>query len=387
MNARFFVVFSVLLLIVSCRKPAAPPPPAPTVQVTDVIQRDVPVYGEWVGTLDGFVNADIKPQVGGYVLKRVYREGSSVGEGQLLFVIDPRNYKDALDQASSTLDRNIATLAKAQLDVKRDKQLIGNQAITRQQLDNDVAAELEAAANVASARAALRQAKLNHGWTQVTSPLAAIAGIAKVQVGDLVNTSTVMTTVSQVDPIKVQFNLSEIEYLHSVQGNKRWVEAGESGERNLQLMLADGTVYPHPGVVIVINRQVDQQTGTIAVQGAFPNPGNVLRPGQYAKVRAALNTRKNALLVPQRAVSELQGSYQVGIVGSDDKVDIRVVRTAEQVGPLVVIENGVSAGEKVIVSNLTRLRPGVQVRAVPSSDNATASSAAPSPGGPTPRGE
>ena len=195
-----------------------------------------------------------------------------------------------------------------------------------------------------------------------------------------------MTTVSQVDPIKVQFNLSEIEYLHSVQGNKRWVETGESGERNLQLMLADGTVYPHPGVVIVINRQVDPQTGTIAVQGAFPNPGNALRPGQYGKVRAALNTRKNAFLVPQRAVSELQGSYQVGIVGSDGKVDIRVVRTAEQVGPLVVIENGVTAGEKVIVSNLARLRPGTEVHAVPATDNATAS-APPSPGGSPPRGE
>jgi len=386
MNARFFVVFSVLLLVFSCRKPAAPPPPAPTVQVTEVIQRDVPIYGEWVGTLDGFVNAEIRPQVAGYVLKREYREGTFVRDGQLLFVIDPRNYKDALDQASSTLDRNIATLAKAQLDVVRDKKLITEEAITRQQLDNDLAAELEAAANVASARAALRQAKLNHGWTQVTSPLAAIAGIAKVQVGDLVNTSTVMTTVSQVDPIKVQFNLSEIEYLHSVQGDKRWVEAGESGERNLQLMLADGTVYPYPGVVIVINRQVDQQTGTIAVQGAFPNPGNVLRPGQYGKVRAALRTRTNAFLVPQRAVTELQGSYQVGIVESDGKVDIRAVRTAEQVGPLVVVENGVTAGEKVIVSSLVRLRPGTQVRAVPASDNATAS-AAPSPDGSSPRGQ
>jgi membrane fusion protein (multidrug efflux system) len=195
-----------------------------------------------------------------------------------------------------------------------------------------------------------------------------------------------MTTVSQVDPIKVQFNLSEIEYLHSVQGDKRWVEAGESGERNLQLMLADGTVYPYPGVVIVINRQVDQQTGTIAVQGAFPNPGNVLRPGQYGKVRAALRTRTNAFLVPQRAVTELQGSYQVGIVESDGKVDIRAVRTAEQVGPLVVVENGVTAGEKVIVSSLVRLRPGTQVRAVPASDNATAS-AAPSPDGSSPRGQ
>src|SRR5713226_6972149 len=197
MNARVLAVFGSTLLIAACRKGAAPPPPAPTVQVTVVIQQDVPVYREWVGTLDGFVNAEIRPQVTGYIQKQVLREGTFVQEGDLLFLIDPRNYKDAAVQAKSTLDRNLATLAKARLDVQRDKELIAAQAITRQQYDNDLAAELEAAASVENSRAALRQAQLSHGWTQVTSPIAGIAGIVQVQVGDLVNTSTTMTTVSQ----------------------------------------------------------------------------------------------------------------------------------------------------------------------------------------------
>ena len=386
MNARALAVFgsTLALWIAACRKGAAPPPPPPTVQVTGVIQQDVPIYREWVGTLDGFVNADIRPQVTGYIQKQALKEGSFVQEGDLLFEIDPRNYKDASAQAKSTLDRNLATLAKAQLDVRRDKELIAGQAITRQQYDNDLAAEREAAASVALARAALSQAQLSHGWTRVTAPISGIAGIVQVQVGDLVSTTTTMTTVSQVDPIKVQFNISEVEYLQSAQGN-RWVEVGESAEPTLQVILADGSVYSRRGVVIVINRQVDQRTGTIAIQGSVPNPGNVLRPGQYAKVRAAIKTRKNALLVPQRAIVEVQGASQVGVVGSDGKLDIRVVKTAEQVGPLIVIENGLTAGDKVVVSDLTRLRPGMPVRAVPASDSTTAS-AEPATGGSPPKG-
>jgi RND family efflux transporter MFP subunit len=384
MNARIFLVFGSILLIPGCRKASPPPPPPPTVQVTEVIQQDVPIFREWVGTLDGFVNAQIKPQVAGYIEKQVYREGSFVRDGDLLYIIDARNYKDLADQAKSTLDRNIAALEKSNLDVQRDKQLIAGQAITRQQLDDDTAAQREAAASVETARAALRQAQLNRGWTQVTSPIAGIVGIAQVQVGALVNTATVMTTVSQVDPIKAQFNISEVEYLRSVQGS-HWVETGESAERNLQLILADGSIYPHRGVVIVINRQVDQQTGTIAIQGSFPNPGNILRPGQYGKVRAAIGTRKNALVVPQRAVVEVQGASQVGVVGSDGKFDIRVIRTADPFGTSLVVENGLSVGERVIVSDLARLRPGMLVRAVPASEGATAS-AGQSPAGSPSRG-
>lgn len=366
-----------LVSIAACRKTAEPPAaPPPTVQVVAVEQADVPIYREWIGTLDGFVNADIRPQVEGYVRKQSYREGSYVGRGDLLFLIDPRNYQALADQAKATLDRNIAALAKARLDVKRDRQLIAQQVIPEQQLDNDIAAEAEAAASVESARASLAQARLSRGWTQVTSPIDGIVGIAQAQVGNLVGTSTVMTTVSQVDPIKAQFNISEVEYLRSAQTN-HWAEPARGDDPVLQLILDDGKTYPQAGTVVVTNRQVDPRTGTIAVQGAFPNPGNVLRPGQYGKVRAAIDVRKAALLVPQRAINELQGSYQVGVVTQDGKVDVRTVRAGEQVGNQLVVEAGLQAGDKVIVEGFARVRPGILVRATPATDNSTASATVP----------
>jgi membrane fusion protein (multidrug efflux system) len=372
------VLLAGLLASVACKKAAPPAPPPPAVQVAEVVQRDVPIYREWVGSLDGFVNADIRPQVAGYVREQVYREGAYVDRGQRLFLIDPRNYTALADQAKSVLQRNLATLAKARLDVQRDRQLIASQAIAPQQLDNDVAAEREAAANVASARATLAQAQLNRGWTDVTSPISGITGIALAQVGTLVGTTTTMTTVSQVDPIKAQFNISETEYLRSAEGN-HWAEPerGADTEPALELILDDGSVYPRRGSVVVINRQVNPQTGTIAIQGAFPNPGNVLRPGQYAKVRAAIDTRKGALLVPQRALSELQGAYQIGVVGSDGKVDVRTVKAGEQVGELWIIEEGLRPGEKVIVEGFARVRPGMAVQATPAPSNPTASNAPP----------
>jgi membrane fusion protein (multidrug efflux system) len=383
MNTRI-ISLVCLLASVACHKPPAPPPPPPTVQVVDVVQSDVPIYREWVGTLDGFVNADIRPQVEGYVRKQAYREGTYVGQGDLLFLIDPRNYKALADQAKSTLDRNIATLARARQDVERDRQLIASQVIAPQQLDHDLAAEREAAASVQSARATLAQAQLNRGWTEVTSPIAGIVGIATLQVGSLVSTSSVMTTVSQVDPIKAQFNISENEYLRSAKGN-HWAEPAESAEGILELILDDGSVYPHRGAVVVTNRQVNVQTGTIAIQGSFPNAGNILRPGQYAKVRAAVDTRKGALLAPQRAVNELQGAYQIAVVAPDDKVDIRTVRAGEQVGNQWIIEEGLHPGERIVVEGFARVKPGMVVRALPAADSSTASAteppaAAPSPG-------
>jgi len=356
----------------ACHKQPPPAPPPPAVQVTEVVQSDVPIYREWVGSLDGLVNADIRPQVEGYVRKQMYREGTYVNQGDLLFLIDPRNYKAVADQARSALERNRAALAKARLDVQRDRQLIASQAIAPQQLDNDLAAEREAAASVESARATLAQAQLNHGWTQVASPISGIAGIATLQVGSLVGTASVMTTVSQVNPIKAQFNISENEYLRSARGN-HWAEPAESAEGILELILDDGTVYPHRGAVIVTNRQVNPQTGTLAIQGSFPNPGNILRPGQYAKVKAAVDARKGALLVPQRAVNELQGAYQVAVVASDGKVDVRTVRAGEQVGNQWIVEEGLQPGEKVVVEGFASVRPGIVVRASPASDGSSAS--------------
>jgi RND family efflux transporter MFP subunit len=366
-----------LLVNAACHKAAAPAtPPPPAVQVADVVQKEVAIYREWIGTLDGFVNADIKPQVEGYVRKQVYREGAYVRQGELMFLIDPRNYKAVADQARSTLDRNAAALAKARLDVKRDRELIAAQVIPAQQLDNDLAAEREAAATVETSRATLAQAELNRGWTQVTSPIAGIAGIAQAQVGTLISTSSVMTTVSQVDPIKAQFNISETEYLHSAGGN-HWAEPVRGGEPTLELILDDGSVYPHRGTVVVTNRQVNVQTGTIALQGSFPNPGNLLRPGQYAKVRAAVDTKKDALLVPQRAINELQGAYLIGVVAPDGKVDVRTVRAGEWVGDLWVIDDGLHPGEKVIVEGFARVRPGMSVRAMPAPESSTASASQP----------
>jgi len=370
-------IVALLLAGAACHKaPALPPPPPPSVQVADVLQRDVPIYREWVGSLDGFVNADIRPQVEGYVRKQVYREGAFVGQGELLFLIDPRNYKALTDQAKSTLDRDVAALAKARLDVGRDRQLIVQDAITQQQLDNDLAAERQAAATVESDRATLARAQLNSGWTQVTSPIAGIAGIAQAQVGTLVSTTTTMTTVSQVDPIKVQFNIAETEYLRSAEGS-HWAEPGRGAEPALEIILDNGSVYPHRGTVVVTNRQVNPQTGTIAIQGALPNPGNILRPGQYAKVRAAVETRKEALLVPQRAVNELQGAYQIGVVAADGKVEVRTVRTGDSVGDLWVIEDSLHPGEKVIVEGFARVRPGMLVRAVPAAPETSTASASP----------
>src|SRR5438105_15045543 len=369
--------FVSLVAIAACHKTAAPPaPPPPAVQVVEVEQADVPLYRQWIGTLDGFVNADIRPQVEGYVRKQEYREGTRVGRGDLLFSIDPRNYQAVADQAKAALDRSIAALAKARLDVKRDRQLIAQNVIPQQQLDNDIAAEQEAAASVESSRATLAQARLSHGWTQVTSPIDGIAGIAQAQVGNLVSTSSLMTTVSQVDPIKAQFNISETEYLHSAGGN-HWAEPVRGGEPTLELILDDGSVYPHRGTVVVTNRQVNVQTGTIALQGSFPNPGNLLRPGQYAKVRAAVDTKKDALLVPQRAINELQGAYLIGVVAPDGKVDVRTVRAGEWVGDLWVIENGLHPGEKVIVEGFARVRPGMSVRAMPAPESSTASASQP----------
>jgi membrane fusion protein (multidrug efflux system) len=382
MNPRTLFALASVLLIAACRKAAPPAPPPPAVQVTDVVQKDVPLHQEWTGSLDGFVNAEIHPQVQGYVVKQVYREGSYVHAGDVLFEIDARSFRAASTQSEGNLNRLIAALNKARLDVERDKELITSSAIPQQQFDNDLAALREAEASVVQARGTLSTAQLNQEWARVTSPISGVAGIAKQQVGDLVSTTTVLTTVSQVDPIKANFNISEREYLRFAE-RRRSAGPVQDAPPELELILDDGSLYPHRGKVIIADRQVDLRTGTMAIEGSFPNAGNILRPGQYAKVRAVVETRKDALLVPQLAVTELQGTYQVGVVGADSKVDIRVVQTGPQVGSLLIVEKGLNVGDKVIISDLMRLRPGMAVRATPASAGASgaAPSAAPADGG------
>jgi membrane fusion protein (multidrug efflux system) len=378
-NVPFFTMrlsrlFLAGLVCLSCAKKPAPAPAPPVVEVATVIQKDVPITKEWIGSLDGFVNADIRPQVMGYVLMQVYKEGSFVHKGDVLFEIDPRQFQAALDQAKGVLAQNDAALAKAKLDVARFTPLVAERAVSQQELDNAVAAERQAQANRDSARAAVEQAQLNLDWTRVRSPIDGIAGIAKSQVGDLVNGQTTMTTVSVVDPIKVFFNPSEQEYMAWAlkRGPVDAVRSTPPQDKGmLTLVLSDGTSYPQRGDPVLANRNVDVKTGTILVEGVFPNPNHLLRPGQYAKVHAATDVKKGAILVPQRAVSELQGLFQVAVVGPGDKIEIRPVDTGERIGSLWIIEKGLKPGERVVVEGIQKVKPGIVVSPKPVAEPAT----------------
>jgi RND family efflux transporter MFP subunit len=356
------VGMGVLLVVgAGCQKKEAPPPPQgpPAVVVTTVVQRDVPVTQEWIGTTDGNVNAEIRPQVEGYLLKRVYAEGSFVRQGDVLFQIDPRQVQAQFQQADADLAQAQAQLAKARQDVNRFRPLAEQKAVSQQELDNALAAEAAARALVAAREATVHQARLGVGWSRVTSPISGIAGTAQAQVGNLVSPSTVLAVVSQCDPIRVVYPLSEQEYLH-LEGRLQRDPAARGD--NLELVLSDGSVWPHKGHVLFSDRQVDVKTGTIRTVAVFPNPGNVLRPGQYAKVRSVTDLKKGALLVPQRAVNELQGGFQVAVVGSDDKAQLRPVQPGVRVGTLWQIDSGLQPGERVVVEGFSRVKSGATVR-------------------------
>jgi len=295
---------------------AAPAIPAPEVEVASVVQKDVPIVSEWVATLDGYVNAQIQPQVTGYIIRQTYKEGSFVHKGQILFHIDPRPFQAVLEQANAQLAQAQAQLAKTAMDVDRDTPLAKERAIAQSQLDNDIQANRAAKAAVKAAEAQVEQAQLNLEFTEVKSPVDGMAGIAQVQIGNLVNPTTVLTSVSQINPIKAYFSLSEQEYIHFADRiNADAQKEIPSNAPPFELILADGSVYPHKGTGLLANRQVDVSTGSIQIVCSFPNPQNFLRPGQFGRLRAAPEVRRGALLVPQKAVSELQGSYQVAVVG------------------------------------------------------------------------
>ena len=384
-------------------------PSPPEVQVVQVEQKDVPIYSEWIGTLDGMVNEEIKAQVTGYLLKQGYSEGSFVRKGQLLFEIDSRPLQAALDQANGDLAKAEGQLAQAdaqllqasaqlaqaeanqgktQLDVNRFVPLAKEKAITDQDLDNAVqanlaakalvkaanagvetakAAILAAKAQVKTAKAGVQTAQLNLGFTKITSLIDGVAGVARAQVGDLVSPSgQALTTVSTVDPIKVYFTASEQEWLD---WNSRFpTEAIRVAQRKLlplELILANGNTYPHEGFIYLSDREVNQSTGTIRIAGTFPNPENILRPGGFGRVRAATNIRQGALLVPQRAVTELQGSYQVAVVGTDNKVSIRTVKVGERTGNMWIIEEGLKPGERIVAEGVQKVRAGTLVNPKP----------------------
>jgi len=367
LRSRWWICLLVPLAAAGCgsKEPAAPPPPE--VLVIDVAQRDVPVYGEWVGTTDGYINAQIRAKVQGYLLTKAYQEGSLVKAGDVLFQLDPRQYQAALDEAKGDLARAQANLVRSEQNVARYRPLVEKGAVSRKELDDTVQQARADQASVETARAALENAKLNLEWTTVRSPIEGVAGIAQAQVGDLIAPTTLMTTVSQLDPIKVYFPISEQEYLRFAARNPT-PDAAANAEANknpLELILADETVYKHPGRVSAINRQVEVQTGSLQIQSLFPNPDNVLRPGGYAKVRAVTDMRKDAAVVPQRAVREIQGSYQLAVIDADDKATLRPVKVGPKVGSDWVIDEGVKPGERVVAEGIQKVRDGVKVVAKP----------------------
>jgi len=375
-------------------KPTAQAPPSPVVEVAPVEQKDVPVYGEWIGTLTGQVNADVKAQVTGYLLRRDYREGSYVRRGQLLFEIDPRPFQAALDQAKGQLAQAQAQLTqdeaqlataeanqlKSQLDVDKYAPLAKAEAVSQQDFDDAVQTNVANKAQVQGAKAAIAAAKaqiqagqaavetatINLGFSRVTSPIDGIAGIAQEQVGDLVSvSSSPLTSVSALDPIRDYFSVSEQEYLELQQR----FSSSDPSRWKLDLILADGTTWPHEGHFYFADLPVSQSTGSIQLAGLFPNSGNVLRTGQYGKVRAVIRIQKDALLVPQAAVTELQGSYEVDVVGQDDRVAIRQVQAGEKAGAMWVIQSGLKPGERVVVAGQQNVRPGMPVQPKPFKSN------------------
>src|SRR3989441_11054392 len=433
-----FVLILVSLIVAGrSSKPAQAAPRLLEVEVVQVEQRDVPIYSEWIGTTDGMINADIKAQVAGYLLRQDYKEGSFVKKGQLLFEIDPRAFQAALDQAhgqvaqfegqleqansqvaqaeaqvaqaNSQLLQSQAQLAqgqanqvKTQLDVNKYAPLAEQKAVTQQDYDNAIQANVVAKAQIDAAKAGVetaraqlraanaqigtakaaiatakgqienakamvRTAELNLGFTRVISPIDGIAGIAQAQVGNLISTTSApLTTVSTVDPIKVFFTLNEREYLEFTRHNLIDAQQGANvAQLELELILADGTSYPQKGTFFFADRQVDPKTGAIRLAGIFPNPGNVLRPGQYGRVRAVTSTKEDALLVPQRAVTELQGNYQVAVVASDYKIEILTVNVGERSGSQWIIEDGLKAGETVVVEGTQKIKPGAVVNPKP----------------------
>ena len=370
MNILVSALLASLLLLAGCagnsQSPASSQAPLDVI-VVPVEQKDVPIYGDWVATLDGYINANIQPQVSGYLIKQDYQEGSYVHKDDVLFEIDPRPFQAALDQAKGQLAQARGQLAQAhaqlalsKINVQRNTPLAKAHAIAQSQLDTDIQAQAQNEALVTTSQAAIQAgeaavevAELNLGFTKVRSLISGIAGIATTQIGNLVGPSTLLTTVSDVNPIKVYFPISEQEYLR-VAGNF-------TSRVPLQLTLANGNIYPHPGKIAFSNRQVDPQTGTIRMAALFANPRNLLRPGQFGRVRAMTALRKGALLVPQRAVNELQGHYQVAVVGADNRVSIRTVQVGERAGEMWIIESGVSPGDRVVSEGVAKVRDGMTV--------------------------
>ena len=372
----FLFVALPLLFAVGCKKPTPPPPPPPEVEVITVVEKNVPIYREWVGTLEGEVNATISAQVSGYLLSRNYREGSIVTNEQVLFQIDPRPFEATLARARAQLVEAEARKGKTALDVQRYTPLAKLEAISQQELDDAIQQDKAAQGQVDSARAAVQEAELNLGFTTIRAPFDGLAGLASAaaQIGNLIGPSSgALTTMSKDDPMRVYFSASQQQM---IEVQERRLAAGEklrTGEGPpLDLVLANGLAYPDPGRIRFANNQVDVKTGTIRVVGEFPNPQRLLVPGMFTRVRAMMGVETNALLVPQRAVTEMQGRSLIAIVGADNKVSIQPVTAGERVGSDWVIQGNVKAGDRVVAEGVQKVRDGVEVKPVPFVEKAAA---------------
>jgi membrane fusion protein (multidrug efflux system) len=371
-----------LLLCLACGEEAPPPPPPIDVVIADVVQKDVPITVEWIGTTEGAVDAVIRAQVSGYLISRDYTEGTEVKQGQLLFQIDPRPYQATLDQARGDLGRARAALTKSRQDVARYTPLAAEGAVSQQELDNAIQATLANEASLQGAQAAVEKATLDLSFTSIRSPIDGMAGVARAQLGNLVGPGDPepLTEVSQLDPIRVSFPLSEREYLRFATAVREAVATGRGRKGGLELILADGSSWPHRGVAVPAASGVDPSTGTILIRGEFANPEHVLRTGQYARVRAVAEVREGALVVPQRAVAEIQGVFQVAVVGSDNKVAMRVVQPGPRYASDQVIEKGLEPGERVVAEGLQKVRDGAVVNPRAAAEAAPAAAAEPASG-------
>jgi len=362
------VAAGLALGLTACAEKPAPAPPAPPeVYVTSVTQRDVPEYLELVGQTAGYQDVEIRARVEGFLEGVKFNEGEYVHKGDVLYEIDRRSFDAAVAEAKAQLSTAEARLDKANNDVTRYRPLAAKQAVSQQELDNAISAQDAAKSQVEAAKAAVEQNNISLGYTKVYSPIDGLVGTTQVKAGNLVGRgeSTLLTTVSQIDPIIFRVGVTEADYLRVAKRNQEAPVSSEGRDRGIQLTLADGTVYPHNGKLGPIERAVDPTTGTLAVQFIFPNPGGLLRPGQYARSRLVLDTKVGALLIPQRAVQELQSLYTIGVVSPDNKVQFRSVKVGQRVDSLWVIEEGVSLGDKVIVEGLQRVQDGMVVSAKP----------------------
>ena len=367
--------------VAACSKPTPPVQQAPEVKVAEVVKQDVPVSSEWVGTTDGSINAQIRAKVQGYLLTQGYRDGSTVKAGQLLYQLDPRQYQADLDKALGDLAQAKANLVRSQENEAKYRPLVKVGAVSQREYDNTVQEVRANQAAVEADQAAVEGARLNLEWTKITSPIDGVAGITQAQIGDLISPTAIMTTVSKVDPIKVYFPISEQEYLKFADGIEHFRRTGDSSQApTLELVLANGSVYPRTGKPSAVNRQVESQTGAIQIEALFDNPDNLLRPGQFARVHAVTESLKGALVVPQRAVQEVQGNYQIAVVGPEDKVEIRTVKVGPRYEESWVITDGLKPGERVVAEGVQKVRPGAKVQAKPYVADATRKPSVPAPG-------